>query len=400
MTTTKGAWEGRDPAVLLQALELHQAELEIQNSELQAANAELLRINADLGVAHDRFRALYELAPTPYVTIDAARAIRDLNHAASQLLGAPRQFLLGGTIELFVDDANRARFRAFLDAVFVEGNTRCGDVVLLRADGSVVDVLIDGVVLRESADDPPLCVLALVDITTRKLAEAARRKAQDEVLAIVSHDLRGPLNAISLACDALSSGLTPEEHVICVGAIERASSRCERLIRDLLGVAHIESGRLTLDLAPLDARDLVRQVCADLASTAAAAKSTLTFSVPETAATINGDRDRLHQVLSNLLGNAFVHARGTAVDVSVHLDAAHVRIAVQDEGPGIPASELARVFDKYRQGARHHGGAGLGLAIVKGLVEAHGGSVTATSAPGRGARFEIALEALASTTGA
>jgi PAS domain S-box-containing protein len=380
-----------NPAALVQALEAHQSELEVQNAELQVANEELGRINHILEVAHGRFRALYELAPTPYVTIDASRVILDVNEAAALILAAPREQLQGGTIDLFLADEHRPRFRDFLAAVFVEGHTRCHDVVLLRADATPVDAMIDGVLLREAADDPPQVVLAIVDITARKLAEAARRQAQDEMLAIVSHDLRGPLNAITLGCDALASGLTPEEHTICVAAIERAAGRCERLIKDLLGIARIESGQLTLDVGPFDVRELVQQVCRDHAPAVDAAKSRLTVSVTAASAPINGDRDRLHQVLSNLIGNALVHARGAAIDVSVIERDATIVIAVQDEGPGIPPDELPVIFEKYRQGTRHRGGAGLGLAIVKGLVEAHHGTAMVTSVPGRGARFEVTL---------
>jgi PAS domain S-box-containing protein len=344
-----------------------------------------------LEVSHGRFRALYQLAPTPYVTIDASRAIVEVNQAAALILGAARQQLLGGTIDLFIDEEDRPRFRTFLAAVFVEGHTRCEDVVVRRADRTPIDAMIDGVLLREAADDPTQCVLAIVDITARKQAETARRQAQDEVLAIVSHDLRGPLNAISLGCDALASGLSPEEHAVCVAAIERAAGRCERLIKDLLGIARIESGRLALEIAPFDVRDLVMQVCRDYEAAAAASRSQLTVSIPPEPAPIHGDRDRLHQVLSNLIGNALVHARGAAVDVSVAERDASIVIAVQDQGPGIPADELTRVFDKYRQGTRHHGGAGLGLAIVKGLVEAHHGTTVVTSEPGHGARFEVSL---------
>ncbi len=392
MTTTRnGPWAGRDPAVLMQALEVHQAELELQNLELQSANDELHRTNDALVIASDRFRALYELAPIPYVTVDIARAIVDLNRAAATILDAPRAHLVGGTIDLFVGNADRARFRAFVEEVFAAGHARCTDVVLVRNDRAPVDVLIDGVVLREAPSDPVRCVLAMVDITARKQAERARRQAQDEMLGIVSHDLRGPLNAIGLACDALASGLEPDDHAKCVSAIERATQRCERLIKDLLGVAHIESGRMTLEIRYFDVRDLVQQVCRDHELAAKAARTPLTMSIPDEPAPIAGDRDRLHQVLSNLIGNALVHARGSRIEIGVALRGAEIVIAVADDGPGIPAAELPIVFERYRQGVRHHGGAGLGLAIVKGLVEAHHGTVMVTSALGHGARFEVAL---------
>jgi signal transduction histidine kinase len=393
MTTTRRTpSSGRDHAALLHELEVHQAELHLQIEELQASNEALRRSNEEVVAASLRFRSLYELAPTPYITIDDRRSIVDLNSAGQVLLDAPRERLVGGTIDLFVDDASRGRFRAFVDVVFAKGKARCADVVLVRADQVPVDALVDGVILREVATDaPPRCVLAIVDITARKLAEIARRRAQDEVLAVVSHDLRGPLNAIGLACQALAHGIGPDDQRKCIDAIERSSARCERLIKDLLGISHIESGRLTLNLAQFDARDLVRQTCRDYEPAAAAAGASITTAIAPVPQPIVGDRDRLHQVLSNLIGNALVHARGAAIEISIATRGDDVVIAVADEGPGIPTGEIALVFERYRQGADHRGGAGLGLAIVKGLVEAHHGTVSVTSPPGHGARFEVVL---------
>lgn len=236
MTTTRWTGPGAvlDPAALADEVDVHRTELELQDAELQHASAELRRINDDLLIAHARVRALYELAPTPYITVDGDRTIVDLNRAAEATLGAPRDRLLGGPIDRFVDDACRARFGAFVDGVFTAGHARGADVVLIRADAPPIDVVIDGVALREAANDPLRCVLALVDVTARERAEGARRRAQDAALVTVAHDLRGPLNAIGLACDALASGLTPEEHRTCVAAIERSAARCEALIRDLL----------------------------------------------------------------------------------------------------------------------------------------------------------------------
>jgi PAS domain S-box-containing protein len=389
-TTWGRPWDEQDAAALLQALEVHQAELEVQNGELRAANEELSRTNESLAIASERFRALYEHAPTPYVTLDVGRTIIDVNRAAVAMLSMPRERLVGGTIDLFIDDAARGTFRGFLESVFATGHGRSGDVVV-QAGTAKLDVLVDGVVLREQVLDVPHCVLAFVDITARKQAENARRQAQDEMLAIVSHDLRGPINAIGLACDALTSGLEPADHTLCVSAIERAAARCERLIKDLLGVAHLESGRITLQLERFDVGNLVRRVACDHKSTASAVGSTLTLSVSDEPQPIVGDEDRLHQVLSNLIGNALVHARGTPIDVGVVARGEEVVITVADQGPGITEAELPFVFERYRQGSRHHGGAGLGLAIVKGLVLAHHGTVSVVSRRGHGARFEIVL---------
>src|SRR5689334_10590062 len=112
---------------------------------------------------------------------------------------------------------------------------------------------------------------AASDLAARALAQDARHSAQDELLAIVAHDLRGPISAIGLACDGLSLELPYDEHQECVAAIRRAVARSERLIEDLLRVMHLESGRLALELGRFDVGELVRLVCRDHEAAAAAA---------------------------------------------------------------------------------------------------------------------------------
>ncbi|HUQ04780.1 MAG TPA: PAS domain-containing sensor histidine kinase [Kofleriaceae bacterium] len=366
-------------------------DLEAENAELRERNEQLRVSNDALTVACDRFRTLYDLAPTPYFTVDPSGAIVDVNRAAEAILATPREALSGAALELFVDETTRGTFHGFLDTLFAEGHARCSDVVLFHTGTARVDVLIDGVVLHEDPDAVPRCVLAFVDITARKVAETARRQAQDEMLAIVSHDLRAPLSAISLACETLGTPIDEDLQRRCLGTIDRATKRCERLIRDLLGVVHLESGRVSLLLAVVDVAALVHQVCLDHEASVAAAGSTMSLTVDDRSHDIIGDRDRLHQVMSNLIGNALTHARRAPIEIVVVGGDEHVRISVTDHGPGIPSDELPFVFERYRQGAHHHGGAGLGLAIVKGLVLSHRGTVTVTSEVGRGARFDITL---------
>jgi signal transduction histidine kinase len=356
------------------------------------ADLEALRRRVrSLEITCDRQRALYERTPTPHLTIGPDRVIVDLNAAAEALLGVPRASLLATTIDALIPPGARERLAALIDALFAGEHARPIELVLPRPALLPLDISLDGVPLPAAGDEPARVVLAVVDHTARQVAEAARRKAQDEVMAIVSHDLRGPISSIGLACDGLGADLPAEEQDECLAAIRRAVVRSERLIDDLLRVAHLESGRLALDVARFDVRKLVAHVCRDHQRAASAAGSRLTTTLGDEASMIDGDRERLHQVLSNLLRNAFVHARGSAVEVSVAPTDAGVMIAVADDGPGIPAAELPFVFERYRQGARRRGGAGLGLAIVKGLVEAHHGTVSVTTTLGHGARFAIVL---------
>jgi len=144
-------------------------------------------------------------------------------------------------------------------------------------------------------------------------------------------------------------------------------------------------------VAIFDVGELAMQVCNDHRPAVAAAGASVTVAVRGAPLLMVGDRDRLHQVLSNLIGNALVHARGAPIEVTVAARGGDVVITVADDGPGIPADQLPRVFERQWQGREGRGGAGLGLGIVKRVAEAHHGTVAVTSPPGRGARFEVVL---------
>ncbi len=224
-----------------------------------------------------------------------------------------------------------------------------------------------------------------LSVATAKQAARAR----DEVLAVVSHDLRGPLHAIGLACEALRGQVT-EDSLRFIGAIERASYRAERLITDLLEASAIENGALALSVRPIDAAAVVRQAAADHELLVKESTGSIKTFVPPEATIVTADRDRVLQVLGNLIGNALKHAKGSPIEIRLERRERDAVIAVRDRGPGITPSELPHVFDRYWHGRNKRGGAGLGLAIAKGIVDAHGGSISARSGE-PGAEFSFTL---------
>jgi signal transduction histidine kinase len=222
------------------------------------------------------------------------------------------------------------------------------------------------------------------------LRATAAARARDEILAVVSHDLRGPLHAISLASEALRDEVTgPGTRYL--GAIERASQRAERLITDLLEAAAIENGGLTLNRGALDAGALLRQAAADHELLVKETGSKIDAQIPEEPVVVSADRDRVLQVLGNLIGNSLKHAKGAPIELIVERKERDALIAVRDHGPGIAPQELPHVFDRYWSGRTKRGGAGLGLAIASGIVSAHGGSLAVDSTQGNGARFFFTL---------
>lgn len=229
---------------------------------------------------------------------------------------------------------------------------------------------------------------------------AALRSAQravqdrDDLLSIVSHDLRNPLNAIRIAADELADPqLDPEERKVMSGAVQRALRRAERLILDLLDVSRIEAGRLQIARAPVAVRDLFEQARSEHELLAREAGLDLIVSIDPQVGTVLADRERILQVLGNLLGNAVRYAKGTGkLVLAARPVGDRIEISVQDQGPGIPAEQLPYVFDRFFQSRQQRrAGAGLGLAIVKGIVEAHGGNAAVTSQVGRGCCFKFTL---------
>jgi signal transduction histidine kinase len=218
----------------------------------------------------------------------------------------------------------------------------------------------------------------------------ASARARDEILAVVSHDLRGPLHAISLATEALRDEVTgPAARYL--GAIERASTRAERLITDLLEASAIENGALQLARAPIDAGAILRQAAAEHELLVKESGGRIVTHIPDEPVLVQADRDRVLQVLGNLIGNSLKHAKGAPIEISVERKDDAALLAVKDNGPGIAPTELPHIFDRYWTGRTKKGGAGLGLAIAKGIVSAHGGNIAVDSQQGQGARFSFTL---------
>jgi PAS domain S-box-containing protein len=251
---------------------------------------------------------------------------------------------------------------------------------------------------RELAKE--LAFRAALTLENASLYRAAQRATslRDEIVSVVSHDLRNPLSAISMCSKVLLTNppADPAERARLLDAIAEASALAERLIRDLLDASLIASGqlRLTVESEPLE--PLLTRLRSLFEQAARQRDITLLVEGPPNADSIEVDIDseRVLQVLSNLVANAikFTEPGGT-VHVTSTLDEATVRVAVRDSGVGIPRDDLAHIFDRYWHSKRKGRaiGSGLGLAIARGIVEAHGGTIRAESEPGRGSTFTFAL---------
>jgi signal transduction histidine kinase len=229
-------------------------------------------------------------------------------------------------------------------------------------------------------------------------AERAAR-ARDELMAVVAHDLRNPLNTIQLATNILMGedgeggrrGI--DRHA--VGAIGRAATRMQNLIRDLLEVARADGGKLLVNPRPADPMELLREAV-DAHSSLASAKNIAIEARPEgRLPSVLADHERMAQVFANLVGNALKFTpSGGRVSVRGWSAPPFVRFAVEDNGPGIAPEDQARVFDRFWHANRKEAGTGLGLCIAKSIVEAHHGEIGFESTVDVGSRFEFSLPAV------
>jgi signal transduction histidine kinase len=248
--------------------------------------------------------------------------------------------------------------------------------------------------------------LAMAGYFTRTLSRAYRREAEalettrralasrDEIMAIVAHDLRTPLGSMMLMSALLGNETADEKARDRARTIENIAARMELLIKTLLDVATIEAKRLSIKPEACAADDLVRETIGLFEPQATTKHIRLVPNVAERDLIIRADRDRVLQVLSNLVGNAvkFTPKNGT-VTLAVTREGRNVRFAVCDTGPGIDPDHLPHVFDRFwRHETRGLKGTGLGLFIAKSIVEAHGGTILADSKLGFGATFSFTLE--------
>jgi len=222
-------------------------------------------------------------------------------------------------------------------------------------------------------------------------------RARDDMIGIVSHDLRNPVNAVKMLTGVMLNRERdeplPPEVAEYAGVIRQAAQQMDSLITDLLDVTRVEAGKLAVDAVPEDTEEMLSDALRTLAPIASEKSQTLRLTAPDDMPGVIADRERFRQALSNLVGNAvkFSPPGGEIIVRVVVLDGELV-FSVSDKGQGMSPEQLSHAFDRFWQSSRtDRQGAGLGLAITKGIVDAHGGRIWAESVPGAGSTFYFTL---------
>ena len=280
---------------------------------------------------------------------------------------------------------------------------RCEDMFpIRRKDGTYCWFLSSIIPIRDDAGNVTRWFGTNTDIEKQKEAEenlAKAIQARDEMISVLSHDLKTPLAAIDLNADLLLRKLpssVQNDSVVkkTVAAIKQSTHRTRALISDLLDISRIESGRLALQPRECDVKSVVREALGDLRLISEARGIRLHERLSCPNESIVCDINRISQVFSNLVGNAikFVPEKNGVIEVGCSSLGDEVTFYVKDNGPGVDQNALPHIFDRFWQARQaHRAGAGLGLAIAHGIVSAHYGRTWVESNPGKGATFYFVL---------
>ncbi len=373
---------------LIHNLEVHQAELEAQNRELREAQQLLEESRA-------RYADLYDFAPVAYCTLDPAGCITEINLTGAAMLGTPRSRVIGKPFAVFVARDDRAAFRTHLNDWLSSSRSQTHvELTLARSTGQPIVIQMVSSTAVDRTGKVVACRSAFTDISERKRAEAALRFAvrmRQEFLALVSHELRNPLNVIQLGVRVLQA--SPNATGLRgVDSIGHAATQMTRMLSDLLDLSGMDAGHLSMDRKMERIDELLSAII--VSATSAADKKSVTLRAIDSPYLVAYcDRDRVLQVLTNLVGNALKFtSAGGEVCIQAQRKQDEIEIAVRDTGPGMSKLQLDHIFDPYWQVAKTaKQGTGLGLSIAKGIVEFHGGRIWVESELGRGSTFFFTL---------
>jgi PAS domain S-box-containing protein len=353
------------------------------------------------------FSGLLAIAMDAVIAMDHEQHVIFFNEGAERIFGWSASDVVGKPLAMLLPDRFRAAHTGHVQGfAAAHGRARLmGErqkISGLRKSGEEFPA--EAAIQRVVVQEREVYAAVLRDVSARERASEALHqaiKARDDVLGIVSHDLRNPANAVKMLARSILEAdreeELPEDVVGSVRVIHQAAEQMDALIQDLLDITRLEAGRLVVSLKAVNAPWLVSRAVESMRPLATNRGVTLAAEVAPGLPTLHVDPDRMLQLMSNVLGNAIKFtASGGMVTLDVHASDQGVQFTVTDTGQGIPAALLPRLFERFfqadptgRLGPRH--GAGLGLPIARGIVEAHGGRIWIESKEGKGTTVHFRL---------
>ena len=353
------------------------------------------RMLSDIEATAAQQRAIFDSAMDGIVTLNPSGSIETVNASAARMFGYDAVELDRRDVSMLIDIASDGDGE-FLKRLGTSQGVLEGGLLrqmeARRKDGETfpVDVALGAMALPSGIHT----VAVIRDVSERRRME----QMKDEFVSTVSHELRTPLTSIAGSLGLLAggaAGILPEKAARFIQIAQANSQRLVRLINDILDIEKIQSGKLRLEMAPQDLRDIARRSVEGVQGYAGDLNVALAVADGDPVR-IRGDADRLIQVVTNLLSNALKFSpKGGEVQISLEVETRLARLSVIDDGPGIPDAFRARIFSKFAQAdgsdTRAKGGTGLGLAIAREIAERHGGRLWFESDEGHGAAFHLDL---------
>jgi two-component system, chemotaxis family, CheB/CheR fusion protein len=368
--------------------------------------------------AKGRLAAIVEYSEDAIISKDLNGIITTWNHGAEKLFGYTAQEAIGRPVSILAPPGRENEMMEILERIRRRQNVEHYDTVRLRKDGTPLDISLAVSPIFDANGEIIGASKIARDITSRKVAEderaallireqSARAEAEtanrlkDEFLALVSHEVRTPLNAIVGWVHLLRAGKPSDDQIEkALESIDRNASAQGEIINELLDTSRIITGKLRMESKALQITSIIESALEIMRPAAEAKSITVETDLDCHAGPVWGDSARLQQVLWNLLSNAIKFTpRGGRVDVGCRQSETNVVITIKDSGEGMDQEFLPYAFDRFRQAdastARIHAGLGLGLSIVRNIVEMHGGTVFAESeGKRRGSIFTVTLPAM------
>jgi len=349
------------------------------------------KFETHIHIAQEKYRTIFEKSAAAITVTDGEKRIISWNRQAEMLLGlSPEQLNLKPVHELYPPEEWQ-KIRCYQD----EGRNEHDylETQILKPDGQLVDVGLSISIIRDPDGNLAGSIGILQNISEKKRIE----RMKDDFISTVSHELRTPLTimreSVSQVHDRILGEINADQEMVTGLALE-GIDRLTRIVNDLLDMSKLEAGKVQLRLERFDMAEVAREVCQ--AFSAKAKTIGLKLSVEGAVrAEVFADRDKIVQVLTNLVGNATKFTEQGGITISIEDRLTETLVSVQDTGRGIHEQDRGKIFEKFQQFGREPGpgdrGTGLGLSICKSIIELHHGAISVESQPNRGSRFFFSL---------
>ena len=380
------------------------------------------RLADQLKASEEQFRDLYMNAPVSYFAVGKDGLIKRCNKAAEELIGHLAKDLVGKPVfDIYADSPQGKEKASTIFQRFVSGQGGRGEELeMLRADGTRVWVSLMVDIVRGPRGEIKESRSVAVDITERKQAEAERvlrmrldaenrellrvNETRSEFLSTVSHELKAPLTSILGFTDILArnrDGNLTSRQIGHLKVMRRSGDRLNTLIDDLLDVSRVDAGTLKLECSQFPVRELFNEIVETFAAMITERGQSLDTALPDEALWIEADRQRLAQVVTNLLSNASKYSsEGAHIELKTWREDDRLLLTVADNGIGISEEDQTRLFTPFfradNDSTRSVAGTGLGLAITKSIVELHGGQIEVESELGARTTFRFQIPGIRS----